>query len=557
MASKSGPSLVDVKYTTIKPQEKTGDYKTGDRCTFHLDPQEITYIDGKQSYIYVELENNSSFSNVSATSSPPTCLMPHIGIHGLFDRMTLRSLNGLELEDMDASDTYKALQSYTHDFDEFPGMAKVEGIAAHTPKPHNSCCNDPKVNAMFPPAFYNTTSKTLTGGTSYLPHSYCMPLPFGLMSAFQNEHKVFPNASFLGTKIENYFANAKHLLKEMAGRYTVNAGGGITERYIHGTDPVACDNIPTADPQNEVFITNMDTTANDWSPDDVIFRVGMPVTFNYTVGGADVSWSSLITAVSADEGTSTDQLRIVVADDLGKDGNVGDIENLTIQLGDITYNYTVNKVELRVLETIPSDPKAIDAAISKGINYMTYQLTKQSMPAGLKNQVINIPSSLTRAKSILLTHCVSNNIDVANVNSLVYPQMEDNLNSVRYQWQVRNTLTPNRSVLVSPTENQASDNTIWYLEMAKAMRPVNTVRALNDGLPIPFNDTGNYQDLQLPLVYPLLLAPVRNSYSLVNAEPQLRIENSTSAQVDARLYHIFINHVRTVRRVGDSLNVEL
>jgi len=553
-------TLSSVKYTTIRPQEKTGDYTSGDRCTFVLDPQEIAFLDGKQSYLYVEVENTSSYSNVNATAVPPTCFFPHIGAYGLFDRMTLRGMNGVELEDLDAAATYKGLQSYLHDFDEYPGLAKVTGIAAHTPKAPNVLCSDPKVNEFCPPALLNTSSNSMQGGREYYTQSKCLPLPFGLFSAFQDEHKVYPNASLLGSKIECYLADPNQVLIDMSGKYVEPALPSSEGKvdFIYASDPVECDNIAAAAVQNEIIITHTSQVSQNWTTDDILFRVGMPVRLSYTVATVDLNFDAIITSVNINQGTLLDQVKITIDSNISKDTNVGDIEDLFISAGETVFNYNVSKIELRVLETMPSDPRAVDKAVTKGVNYMTYQLTKQSAPSSLKNQVINIPSSLTRAKSLLLTHTVSDDLNGKNENSTVYPQMEEDLASVKYQWMVKNHLTPNRSVMISTNPDVSTDNSIFYLEMSKALRPMGTLRALNDGLPKgKYIDSEYNRDLQLPMVYPLLLAPVRNSYNLVDSEPQLRLENSDSANVSARLYHIFINHVRTVKRDGDSLVVTI
>ena len=79
------------------------------------------------------------------------------------------------------------------------------------------------------------------------------------------------------------------------------------------------------------------------------------------------------------------------------------------------------------------------------------------------------------------------------------------------------------------------------------------VRSLGDKIA---NDL-NY-DLDLPFFIPLLLAPQGSSFDLIDASPQLRLENSQSAnlgQITAKLFHVFVCHTRKLTVVDDQVEI--
>ena len=57
------PKLQSVSYTTILPEGKTSGYKPGQQVDFKIDPVQFPYIDGKQSYVLLNVTPNVSFTN--------------------------------------------------------------------------------------------------------------------------------------------------------------------------------------------------------------------------------------------------------------------------------------------------------------------------------------------------------------------------------------------------------------------------------------------------------------------------------------------------------------
>jgi hypothetical protein len=575
--------LSSVRYSSIRPDNKTTGYVPGDRAEFTI-PTDMPYIDGKQSYLYLEVRNTSQYANVddgTVINIPaPTMFYPHIGAASLFERMTLNDLNGKALEDLEASNMVRGvLNAYGHDDDEYETMAKVEGVSHHCPIKRNRLCGDPRNCTHYPPGYEaknDDDESILAGVPQALTTQYCLPLPFGLFSAYAGEHQVYPNLDIGGSKINLYLDTPERALTSMTQRFvSTDVNDKLVVSYFGYDEPVACDNIADPDPDqlDKIFITRTicDTTVGGTTGTDfksMLFREGASVyiTFTSSIGGAPAAVAHVtrtITEVAYDvaAGGGANQVRITFDEDLPEPTANTDITAISVRLSDITPNYEIDRIELRVLETLPSNTQQISAAVRKGINYMTYQLTKHSTPAQLKNQVLNIPSALTRALSMLVVPVVSNGMDDFDNNSLMWCQQED-LNTADYQFQITDNLIPNRPVLVNKVSNTKNDNQIYYQQLAMAFKPVGELRALGDAL---FGDdfivrdgaTLLQRELALPFVYPILLAPTGQSYKLLDSEPQLRINHSSVIATGAKLHHCVVFHVRTLNKAGDLNEISL
>jgi hypothetical protein len=572
--------LSSVRYSSIRPDNKTTGYVPGDRAEFTI-PTDMPYLDGKQSYIYLEVRNTSTYKNVEDGADidipAPTMFYPHVGASGLFERMTLQDLNGKHLEDLEAQNMVRGvLNAYTHDDDEYETMAKVEGVSHHCPIKRNRLCGDPRNCTHYPPGYLSTNAddeQILAGAPQALTTQYCLPIPFGLFSAYAGEHQVYPNLDIGGSKISLYLETPERALTSMTQRFvSTDVDNKLVVSYFGYNEDVACDNIADPDPDqlDKLFVrtticstTLAGTTGTDFK--SMLFREGASVyiTFTSTIDGDNEvrHVTRTITEVALNTGAGDNQIRITLDADLPEPDANTNITDVSVRLSDITPNYEIDRIELRVLETLPSNTQQISAAVRKGINYMTYQLTKHSTPAQLKNQVLNIPSALTRALSMWVVPVVSNGMDDFDNNSLMWCQQED-VNSADYQFQITDNLIPNRPVLVNKVSNTKNDNQIYYQQLAMAFKPVGQLKALGDAL---FGDdfivrdgaTLLQKELALPFVYPILLAPQGQSYKLLDSEPQLRINHSSVLATGAKLHHIVVFHVRELSKAGDLNEVSL
>lgn len=540
--------LANVKYTSILPDGKTGNYTEGQRVTFQLPPR-YAYIDGKQSYIKVQVDNTSVRSD---TGVAPACPYPvvfprHIGANVLFERAQFRDqTKGLVLEDIEAYNTYVgACKSYGYEKNEYPAQDLVERVGGHTNLPITRTADKPSL-------YYMQTQPTntsnaggvgfLTGGDTALTGEACVPLYLGLWSNLGGgsdpEHSVLPNLDIGGTQLDLYLEKAAPSLSLISHGFKTEAPGGFAQaHFINLIDKVACDAI-VAPTDQHLDIESAIADLTVCSLDSCAFRVGMPVIVEKQDGTQLVV--STITSVGV-AGTGSNQIRVSIADALGDTDS-----KPTIRIVPPTLSYNIRSIELRILETQPSNPAVIRNSLMQGINFKTTMLTKISQPAGLLNQVVDVPAVTERAMSIWAFPCRQDTLDgtIRESGSRIYPQINQRTSFV---WAIRNVLIPNREIVVDQIVNSAADNTLYYKNVEMAMRPVSEVQAFMD------SDSPDQGELTFPFFYPLLLAPLGSSYSLLGNEVQLRIKNTNSGTVPAYLYHVFVNHTRTLQiGTGDN-----
>lgn len=586
--------LSAVKYSTIKPMGKTENYKPGERISFDISDR-YSYFSGKNSYLYVEVENNSQYSDaVGATNVRPQVMFPpHTGAHALFSRVQYQEkMTAKDLEDIDAYNLYVGLmKSHAYDFEEYDAMARVEGVSAHNPLPHHRCAGD--VNNQYfqtPPQLAPSTSiaadsdklNELSGGTTDITASFCLPIHLGMWSGFGDDNQVLPNGPLGGTQLHLYLEDPDVCLNNVSNKVT-KSDTAIYDYINHTRDNILVnckDAIANANTLDYFVIKDFKAKALAGDEDtakDIAFRVGQVVFVTYDVVGAanPVSAQREIAQVHVCSTGSTltnplDTLGalevgdIVIATKIGAHpdatviavgGNNGErvADTLKINLAPETKDYTISKIELRVLETMPSNPKALAGVLARGMNYKSVVLNKMSTPGSLQNVILNLPASNTKALSFFCCPNVQASLKSSNdSNTYLYPQQEDSVD-YEYVWQIGNNLIPNRPVVISKDVNKKSDNVVHYSQAQMATRPMYDCHAVNDGTIPDVKELGN------PLFIPLLLAPMGNSFNLLNQEGQLRIEHkaSTLSDVESKLWHLFCNHTRMVRLLDNSVEVDI
>jgi hypothetical protein len=535
-------ALANVKYTSVIPDGKTGNYTAGQRVTFQLPPR-YAYIDGKQSYLRVEIDNTSVRSD---TGAAPACPYPvvfprHVGANALFERVQFRDqVKGLVLEDIEAYNSYVGIcKSYGYDTNQYDAQDLVERVGAHTNADRNRTSENP---AMYyfqtqPEVVANGPADTLAGGNVAITAAACCPVYLGMWSNLGGgtdpEHQVLANMDMGGSQLDLYLERATPALSLIShGFKYLDSQGFVVENPKGLTDKITCDAI-LAGTDDYVAISTTEANLTYMTLDGCAFRIGMPV----QVYKEDGTLMKTTTITSVD--VSGTQIQVSLADEIGDTDAVP-----TIRIVPPTLSYNIRSIELRILETTPTDPGSVRQALLKGVNYKTTMLTKISQPSGLLNQVIDVPAVTERALSVWALPCDQDDLNITETSSRLDPQIAQQ-NS--YIWAIKNVLIPNRAVSVSKTVNSATDNTLHLKNLEMAMRPVCQTQAVMEG------DNPDATELDLPFFYPLLLAPQGSSYSLLGNEIQLRIENTSAASVPAYLYHVFVNHTRTIR-VSDAEN---
>ena len=552
------PGLASVKYKTILPMGKQSQYVENERVQFDI-PPEIGYFDGKQSYLNIVVRNTT----MSNSSTFPVCFPPHIGAHSLFNRVQLQDTRGMEMENIESYNTYTGiLNSYCNDSDTYKTISKVEGIAAHNPLVNNRAINDPKVN-YFVEVPSSNVSANVVAAIGSKPNTFCLPINLGLFSAFANEHMAYPNLDVGGSRLTLYLETAQRILNSMAHNAPTVAGSGATKltyrlnqaitTYLPGVAKL------NGDVSSVEFGNNAGFSFNDLPEGDIIqdytgigFRPGMEIEAEQA-GTFKASVSNVLVDAAGN---------VVV----NLTSNIGVLNGTSLDLNvrvvpPTSLSYVIDKIELKVLETIPM-PQTISQirkAMMRGINFQSTQLTKISTASQLVNAIVDIPSTISRGLSIWSVPVSSEYMNSRDdANTLMYPQIDSNVsgndNEIEYQYQVRNILVPNRSVRVSRTRSTTfqNDNPTYYNQQAMALRPMREAKCLGESTVA--------HDLSNPFFIPILLAPQGSSFSLIDTDPLLRIENTQTGDLSKilqKLYHVYINHTRTLIANDSGVDVSI
>lgn len=567
--SGSSPKLQQVRYVNVLPEGKQGDYSQNNRVDFMPDPVTAPYFDGAQSYLNIRVRNTSTFQQGNSASSadavPPLCFPAHIGVNALINRCVERSNDGVVIEDIEAYNQITGItQSYSHDSDVFPTLSRISGIAGRTCEPLNQTIDNLGVNYFLPNGELNASSNTITGGGVGVSASFCVPVQTGLMSAFgfqkdsfgnlSKQHHVVPNLDVGGLHLQFFLEKNNVALQTMYSKFyrdtTIN-GSAIVEEYAK----YPLENHASVKTGTQILIDTAvcDTSSvvNDvaYDPSMCVFRVGQLIT-----DGTD---TRKITSVKTNQGGSSNQIEIVT--DVAFSAGDGAIN---VQLAPITRNYVIDKIELKLLLTIPDDPtlRMIRSQMARGISFTSMQLYKQSTASQLKNAVIDIPEALTRAQSLLAVPCQQDDLEQVDIfNSYVYTRPDallpvgGNTNNYTYQWQIENLLLPNLAVDTNVATNNQNDNSIFFNQQIMSLRHLIEVKALADA---PKVRKAEDIDLELPFFFPVSLSPRGVSYDLVNSAPQLRITNSgNGADIKAKLFHIHVVHTRILTASDGGVQV--
>lgn len=548
----NNPKLQSVNYVSILPEGKTSGYKPNQQIDYKIDPIQYPYVDGQQSYLLLNVTPSGTFSNTNATADAPLAFPPNMGANSLVNRLVCRVNDGTGriIEDRENYNQYNGIMNaYMHDSDVFPSLAKVEGVTGRNTDEINLTINNINNCYFYPQADTDTTANVSVGGKSLQQNSFVIPVQLGLFSAFSNQHFAVPNMDVGGVNLTYHLEKADRCLQLLCHRF-------FKQETINGV--ANCNVEDAVNPLTKVAVTfdggsgalfkvdksvcDCDLEINEevWTLDNLAWRIGMPIEVNGNVG--------IITDIQIVGG----QIEVTLSNDVTTPGATE-----TAGLDSIgTRDYTIDKCELRCLVTMPDAPtmKQIRRAVMNGINFNSTSLYKVSTASNLKNAVVDIPESLTRALSIMAVPCQQANLDsVDQANSYVYPRpdsiINDNTNDYSYQWLVRQVLIPNLQVETNKAVDNKNDNAIFFNQQFMAMRPMFDVRSLGDNT---FNRLNKNIDLELPYFFPILLAPEGSSFDLIDSAPQLRVENVSATDTSAKLYFVFVNHTRLLKVDGNG-----
>ncbi len=551
----SNPKLQQVKYVNLLPEGKVSGYSQNNRVDFRPDPATAAYFDGKQSYLNIEVTNTSTYtignSGNPATAPPPLCFPAHVGANALINRLLIRANeNGQVIEDLEGYNQLHGVKNgYTHDSDVFKSLGRISGVAGRTCEGMNQTIDNLAVN-YFLPNGYQDANSVIVGGNTYASAQFCLPIESGLFSAFAGEHHVVPNLD-VPLHMQMFLEKNDVALQALYSKFHRNVTiDGVVCVDQYAKNPLA-DHVADIDATGLVILLHVDecnTTLSyngePYSLDMCAWRVGQPVT-----DGVD---TRIITEVKTNQGAANNQIQITI--DVAMTATS---QQIAVKSPAYNRSYEINKLELKLLVTIPDAPtmRMIRSTMARGISFTSVQLYKISTASQLQNSVLDIPESLTMAKSMLALPCNQNNLEGLDIaNSYIYCKA-DSRNNGSYQWQVQNTLIPNLQVDTNYVTNANSDNAIYFGQVSMALRHMLKVQALGDS---PAVDKTADRDLGLVFFYPISLAPSGRSFNIIDSAPQLRIQNkaTNTADIPAQLFHIYVVHERILRSTDGGAEVQ-
>jgi len=546
-------SLVNVKYMNILPDQKTSGYTEQQKAQFTI-PADIGYFDPKQSYLNVVVRPTSTYAATALTGLTgygvyPCCLPPNIGAHSLFSRVQLQSADGKTLEDIDAYNLWVSLlKSYSHDDDELATLSKIEGVSAHNNLPEARDFGNTAINCFLPPNETDASGGLDIQMDQYYGRAFQLPLHLGSWCGLEkSKHQVYPNLNIGGSLLTLFFDRASHVLTDLASAFTppVNEAEELPYyNYVSAQSVVDCSDISGVVDIDHVLVAcaTCDTTSTIFDAAKLVYQPGVVV--GVRIGSNAIEYR-VVASVEINQGTGANQIKINFVTVIPY---IGQTTPVTIQVAPPAHSYTIDKIELKVLETMPDAGtlnRIAKQMASEGTTFASVTCNKLSTPAQLQNAVVNVPNAFTRAQSILAVPVQSGTMySTKDNNSYIYPQVDDQ-NQYTYQWQVSDTLIPNREIVTNTSIDTTCDNVIHFNMLTQAFRPIFTVKSYNQGLWSV--DRDERRVLTNPFCYPLPLAPSGGTYNTLNCELQLRQENSDATQTTSKLYHVFTLHTRSLQ----------
>lgn len=539
------------KYVSILPKNKTSGYGPSERLEYDLNP-ENAFIDGKASYVVLEVENRSSFKSGSSLNVPYPCMpYAHLGGHAIFKDVKFEDLNGRQIE---RSEQYPLdvmmLKSYGLDDDEREVLAKVEGIQGNNPFDQKCLISSTASNKGYLRPFFDTDPSTgnfldtCSNVASAITAQYCLPIHLGSFSNLDQAHEVLPNLPLKGTRLTFDLASGNEVFQTLSSQlYT-----GLNKKQAVSATSYLDGNITNAD---SFFGLSNVVCNTEYQPlSEFVYSVGQKVLIKDSTNTIE---EHEIVNVEFNVGPNLDQVSIEL------DGNItGQTGTAQIKLSEPKYDYLITKCELRVLNVVP-DMETIKQ-VAKQVQNVGYNITsisnsKLSRVANLKETILDLPVNFKRALSIMIAPVRSDLINLSDwksvdngqggFNGLAYPFYNINV-PISYQYQLKNILTPDRPITYISNDSILSDNVLHFNNISQALSPLMNVKTLgNSKYDAFFNPI--VRDLSCPFFFPLKLAPKGLSLDLLNIEPQLRISVNDPSDSPNILFYIKTIHTRRIQ----------
>lgn len=512
------------RFIALSPENGT-EFSAGQKIVFEVKP-DISFIKGKDSYISLDLENNS---DNGAMANPP--MLP--GANGVIERMDIFSLeSGQLLESLNNYNLWSAIENQY-----LPEDANQTQIKQGTGQPFRAYIISSNAETKVLTRNLEFLQATELGATALstidsagrdvsMTHRYVIPIRAGVFNHYSKSEKLTPNILYGGLRVEITLARVEHGLSKVK---SVMDDGTSFEAVSYATG------IPVDDPGGS---TDVVVSADCRDAQQLGFKVGQ----NVTIQNSDQSQNHTRTINSITHGANKMTL--------GVSGG-----NMTIAANNprifhpadrLNLSYKVKNPELKVLEVVPPQEMMRQVIKESQIDFISYEVFVDNLPTTSLNHQVEFPSVASKGKAIF-THYIPDDTGNDNFTPTYYAgasPTETNLNSVQYF--LNNKLYPLRAY----NPNSFNDRIVAYNEMVKAFNAIGLkVNKLGDSALM-----GDYTFTYLTARE--LARGEQFVYPLKDAEAQLRLEFSEARATNHKLIS-FVFSVRSVMVSDTKLAVEL
>ena len=508
------------RFISLTPTNGT-EFTEGKKVIFEVPPS-ISFIKGQDSYISVDLENTSD----NKAMAHPNLLA---GASALIERVDIFSLeNGQLLESLRNYNLWSAIENQYAVEDPTQIVLKNGCMTPHRSHIVASNAETKALNRSKEAIVVQQHGATRlssidkSGADRSFSHKFIIPIRSGVFNHYSKEEKLTPNLLYGGLRIEIVLAKNEHVLNRVQSQDDTGQAHNMKDHA--GGFPI--EDIGGAN----VAIT----TANCRSAQNLGLVVGQQVRLLNNDGSTDATRN--ITAITH----NANKMRVEF------DGGALTLNTNEPRICHPANNkvkYTAKNMELKVLEVIPPQDLMRAAIKESQIDYISYEVFVDNLPASSLNHQVEFPSVATKAKSVF-THYILNTDENDDVSPSYYSgsaPTDTHLNSVQYF--INNKLYP----LKAYNPDSFNDRIVAYNEMVKAFRAAGiTVKRLGDS-----RNAGDYSFTYLTARE---LARGDFVYPLKDAEAQLRTEYSTARAANHKLIS-FVFSVRSVMIDQNNLSV--
>ena len=523
------------EYFSIVPQNGS-EFVAGNKIIFEVNPN-IAFVKGKDCYLNFDVFNSSP--NKECLAFPNTA-----GANSMIERMDIYSLNnGVLLESLQNYNQWSSIENqYAYDvkdklvysegtsgecFAYKVTQNQGTGITTHVQNPREA-------NKLGDMLF----SPNQSGSAIYMARRYCLPLRSGIFNWWNLEEKLTPIVLYGGLRIEITLADNNKVCQQVLGNREGSSFDQVADGLVLANNAaVAGGNTPTIQ-SNAVFTNSLETCG---------FVVGNRIQVAGTINGAGgATRDGVITALSI----NATKLEIVLKLD-GATTITALAGGCTFKLVAGTHSYKVKKVELKLLQVLPTQQMMKMVAKESQIQYLSYDLFLDTLPTSSLSHQTEITSVANRAKSIfsVFTNTGTENgvAEKGYYTGLMPNNVADarsmKLNSIQYF--INNKLFPLKDYNPQRTEDKVQAHN----EVIKAWSSINKpCKHLGD------SKGANMADYTNTFLVARELARENMVYPLKNSEAELRTKFNGTRTFNSRIYtYVFSEKVINVSNDGLSV----